>query len=237
MDWKSLTNSAYAPYSGIREVCEVVGKSGKRYPGVRVENISYPLTIHPDQSAVSQCLSRGDTPEALILPESADIPSHRKTFWKESFNISVTTARSPEPDSWYNPFIAVDETHLPHLRKLLDQAVTPNSDFQVSCLLRISDGRYIPGVNVEYPDWQTGLCAERVAIATAFAFGVSVFDELYVHARKGEFVSPCGACRQVIAEHMPDHPVHMYHGDQTSSTLYSSHLLPYIFTSTELNRS
>lgn len=237
MNWKSLTSSAYVPFSGNSEVCEVVGKNGKHYPGVRVENISYPLTIHADQSAISQCLSQGDHPETLILPDESILPNHRRRMWEEEFDLSVTTNASAQPDKWYNPFLKAEIDPFPVLQELLDQAVTPNSDFQVSCLLKISDGRYIPGVNVEYSDWQTGLCAERVAIATAFAFGISVFEDLFVHARKGEFVSPCGACRQVIGEHMPQNPVHMYHGDRTQSTLYTSHLLPYTFTSTDLNKS
>ncbi len=237
MDWKLLTNSAYVPFSGEREVCVVEGKSGKYYPGVRVENISYPLTIHADQSAISQCLSQGDQPQKLTAPKSFHIPEHRRQFWESDFSISFEFGDSLPSENWYNPFLKSDISVFPTLQKLLDQAVTPNSDFQVSCLLKISDGRYIRGVNVEFSDWQTGLCAERVAIATAYAFGVSSFDELFVHARKGEFVSPCGACRQVICEHFPNQPVHMFHGDLTESTIYSSYLLPYSFTSTDLNKT
>lgn len=235
MKWNSLINSAYAPYSNLKNVVALRGKSGEWYPGVRIENMSFPLTIHEDQSAISQCLSRKDTPSELYLPEGSNLPENRLTFWDKEFGVSCHQSPDIPAQDWYNPFIKINETEKETLTELLDFAVTPNSDFQVSCLLKISDGRYIPGVNIEYSDWQTGLCAERVALAAALAFGISNFEYLHVHAPKSEFVSPCGACRQVIIEHLPNHPVHLTHSDQTSCTYFSSHLLPYTFSSNLLH--
>ena len=235
MNWKSLKDNAYVPYSEQPEVCAVKGKSGSWYPGVRIENISYPLTIHAEQSAVCQCLSNADTPLELHLPDEP-LPENRTVFWEKEFDMTIVRDSSATPEPWYSPFISVESNEKQVLKELLDYAVTPNSDFQVSCLLKLSDGRYIPGVNIEFSDWQTGLCAERVALSKALAFGFTNFEQLMVHARRGEYVSPCGTCRQVILEHMPDHPVSMLHGNETTSTLYSSHLLPYSFTA-DINES
>lgn len=236
MKWKSLTDSAYAPYSGINNVAALLGESGNWYPGVRVENVSYPLTITADQSALFQCLSRKDTPEELYLHENFVLPEFRKKLWEQEYNLKVATSEEIQAKEWYNPYVKINKTEKDTLKELLNYAVTPNSDFQVSCLLKTTDGKYIPGVNIEVSDWQTGLCAERVALSTALAFGVSNFEYLHVHAPKSDFVSPCGACRQVIIEHMPEKLVYLTHADQTTCSFYTSHLLPFTFSSNQLNR-
>ncbi len=236
MKWKSLTDSAYTPYSGKRNVAALLGKSGKLYPGVRVENVSYPLTITADQSALFQCLSRKDTPAELNLPEDFELPEFRKKLWEQEFNLKINVQKEIQHTDLYDPYIEISNTELNALSDLLDYAVTPNSDFQVACLIKTTDGKYIPGVNIEISDWQTGLCAERVAISTALAFGVSDFEYLHVYAPKSDFVSPCGACRQVIIEHMPEKLVYLTHADQTTCSFYMSHLLPFSFSSRQLNK-
>ena len=81
-----------------------------------------------------------------------------------------------------------------------DQAYAPYSGFAVGAALLAGDGRVFTGCNVENLSYSLSQCAERVAITTAIAAGARDFLALAVVAETAEPVSPCGACRQVMAE-------------------------------------
>lgn len=75
------------------------------------------------------------------------------------------------------------------------------SNFPVGAALRGASGRIYQGVNVENASFGLTNCAERVAIGAAVAAGEKEFTAIAVASRTG--VTPCGACRQVLAEFAP----------------------------------
>ena len=78
------------------------------------------------------------------------------------------------------------------------RAYAPYSNYQVGAALRTSSGRIYTGCNVENVAYPTSMCAERVAIFKAVSEGERKFEVIAVVTSNGG--SPCGGCRQVLAE-------------------------------------
>lgn len=78
------------------------------------------------------------------------------------------------------------------------RAYAPYSKYQVGAALRTTSGRIFTGVNVENAAYPTSICAERVAVFKAISEGEREFDTIAVVTDNGG--SPCGSCRQVLAE-------------------------------------
>jgi cytidine deaminase len=74
----------------------------------------------------------------------------------------------------------------------------PYSHYPVGAALRTKTGRVFSGVNIENAAYPSGICAERVAIFKAISEGEREFDVIAVVTNNGG--SPCGSCRQVMAE-------------------------------------
>ena len=88
------------------------------------------------------------------------------------------------------------------LLKLLDNAYTPISHFNVSSIITMKDGKEINGVNVEDASTRAGTCAERTAIYSAIAAGYKKGDckEINVMVSSGKIGTPCFVCRQMLLE-------------------------------------
>lgn len=78
------------------------------------------------------------------------------------------------------------------------RAYAPYSHYWVGAALLTADGLVIQGCNVENASYGATICAERVALTAAVAQGKRDFIAMAVATKNGG--SPCGTCRQVMAE-------------------------------------
>src|SRR4030066_1907658 len=74
------------------------------------------------------------------------------------------------------------------------------SKFHVGAALLTEDGKVYTGCNVESSSYSLTICAERTAIFKAISEGEREFKAIAVAADTEDFISPCGACRQVISD-------------------------------------
>ncbi|CQR25448.1 cytidine deaminase [Streptococcus varani] len=122
--------------------------------------------------------------------------------------------------------------------KLIEQAIkasqfayVPYSHFPVGAALVTGDGQVFSGCNIENAAYPLTNCAERTAIFKAISEGVTDFKELVVYGKTDKPISPCGACRQVMAEFFEqDLPVTLVAKDQSTVVMTVKELLPYSFT-------
>ncbi len=85
-------------------------------------------------------------------------------------------------------------------RSVRDNAHAPYSKFKVGAAIRAASGNVYVGCNVENVAYPEGTCAEAGAIAAMIAGGDTRISEVAVIADSPKPVSPCGGCRQKIAE-------------------------------------
>jgi cytidine deaminase len=112
-------------------------------------------------------------------------------------------------------------------------AYAPYSNYPVGAALRTKTGRFYTGVNVENAAYPHTMCAERIAIFKAVSEGETEFEVIAVVTNNGG--SPCGGCRQVMAEFGLDTIVLIADGDgNLQKELTVSELLPEAFTPAHL---
>jgi len=85
-------------------------------------------------------------------------------------------------------------------RRARENAYAPYSHFAVGAALQTKSGRIFTGCNVENLSFGLTICAERNAIGTAAVAGELEFAAIAIVADSKAPVTPCGACRQVLAE-------------------------------------
>jgi cytidine deaminase len=111
-------------------------------------------------------------------------------------------------------------------RMARERAYAPYSKFQVGAALIATDGRIFTGCNVENISFGLTMCAERVALGNALAEGVREFAAIAIVADTARPVSPCGACRQVLAEFNSDLAIHLGTLDGSRESFRLTELLP-----------
>ena len=115
------------------------------------------------------------------------------------------------------------------------RAYVPYSHYPVGSSLRTKTGRIYTGVNVENAAYPQTMCAERVAIYKAVSEGEKEFEVITVVTDNGG--SPCGGCRQVMAEFGLDTIVIMADGSgRIVKETTVKELLPEAFTPDQLEK-
>ena len=111
------------------------------------------------------------------------------------------------------------------------KAYVPYSHFPIGAVLVAKDGTIFTGVNVENASFGLTNCGERTAIFKAVSEGYQDFSEIVIYGQTEKPISPCGACRQVMAEFMsPDAKVTLIAKDKSVKVMTLGDLLPYSFT-------
>lgn len=101
------------------------------------------------------------------------------------------------------PLDAVPADLLTAARTAFERAYAPYSGFRVGAALRGADGVVDAGANVENASYGLSRCAEQSAIQALATRGGRAFSEVVVVADADPPATPCGACRQVLAEFGP----------------------------------
>ena len=240
---QAAADRSHAPYSRMPAGCAVLLADGQWTSAPRVENASFPLTIPALQGALALAALSGGTPAVvahsrpLTDADLAQIAQATEATW-----------RLAEPD------VAVMDGHMPPVvgepvpltldlpppRDADDgvalavaaasRAAVPASAFPVGAVAVDADGRMVAGANVEVVgDWTRGLCAERTALVAAIAAGLGPVRRLYIACTLAPGGTPCGACRQVIAELAPEAEVVIWRGSEAPETTTPDALLPGAF--------
>jgi cytidine deaminase len=117
-------------------------------------------------------------------------------------------------------------------KEVMKKAYAPYSNFKVGVAALVDDGRVVVGCNSENASYGVGLCAECGLISSLTASGGGRLIAVVCVDGDGNFLSPCGRCRQLLFEHggnemllmTPDGPKPM------------SYILPWAFGPEDLNK-
>lgn len=121
--------------------------------------------------------------------------------------------------------------------EVLQNSYSEYSNFKVAAAIRMNDGKIITGVNVENASFGLTNCAERTALFTAYTQGYRKEDikEMLLTTEQDSFISPCGACRQVMRELIEDDTlIHITNNKGDVKTVQNKELLPFAFTEKDL---
>ncbi|XP_045027088.1 cytidine deaminase [Daphnia magna] len=112
-----------------------------------------------------------------------------------------------------------------------EKAYCPYSKFAVGAALLCEDGTIVDGCNVENVSYGLTICAERAAICKAISQEQKSFKCIAICAEMEDyFVSPCGACRQVLAEFNTGMEVYLCKPNNDIVKTSVTKLLPLSFT-------
>ena len=121
--------------------------------------------------------------------------------------------------------------------KARSNSYSPYSNFKVGAVCILNTGEYVLGCNVENASYGLCNCAERTALFRAYAMGYRK-DDIVAMSIAGATdgpISPCGACRQVMAELLnPQTPVYLTNVKQDVKETTVEELLPYSFSGSDL---
>ncbi len=235
---------AHVPYSRRPAGAAMQLADGRTVAAPRLENASFPLTIPALTGAWALAAVAGAPPVAVALtrpfgpaerafldevaaadgggqwrfpaPDRAEREPSGVAGAPASFEIAGRTGDSDADGAQ----LAFEASH---------RAVVPASGFRVGAVVEDAGGRCVAGANVEHSaDWTRGLCAERVALVAARAAGLSDVRRVFVACAPAPGGTPCGGCRQVLAELAPGADVVLWTGAAPERTTVDA-LLPGAF--------
>jgi len=238
---ESFLHRAYVPFSNAPTAAIALLEDGTWIPGVRVESASFSLTIPALVNAYTTAVAYGHRSRvsALVLSRPlqrgeaayvSDLPGGPWTALAPDVWVPGDDGSLPAPAHCLDPALShaadAPESGIRAAREAAGHAHVPASDYPVGAVLELGDGRLFAGVNVEHPDWSRILCAERNVVGTAYSYGDRSVSSLFLTCTTDPEGTPCGACRQILAELTPDAALWMdRHRDAPENTDPSA-LLP-----------
>ena len=132
-----------------------------------------------------------------------------------------------------------------HQSELLREAVlakvnsySPYSNFRVGAAALLKDGTIIKGSNIENASYGLSMCAERVCLYNVYSQGYNKNDIVgfAISGDTTDFISPCGACRQVMCELLNETcSVFMMNVKDEFKEVKVRKLLPFYFKGDDIN--
>ena len=120
--------------------------------------------------------------------------------------------------------------------KAKEASVSPYSNFRVGSSLLTAGEKIYTGCNVENSTFGLTLCAERNAIFKAMSEGERKFKAIVIASDSPDYISPCGACRQIIYDHCGEIDVICTNLKGEYKIFKTSELLPFAFGDKDLNK-
>jgi len=121
-------------------------------------------------------------------------------------------------------------------KKAMQNAYVPYSNFMVGAAVLMKSGKIYTGANIENSSYGATVCAERVAIFKAISEGETEIKEIAVVTETETPSSPCGICRQVIAEFCDDAIIFLANTNGNVIETSLKELLPVAFTKKNLRK-
>jgi cytidine deaminase len=129
----------------------------------------------------------------------------------------------------------MDYKHLAELAiKAKQNALPTYSNFHVGAALLAMNDKPFTGCNVESSSYSLTICAERNAIFKAISEGEREFKAIAVAGDTEDFISPCGACRQVISDLCGEIDIVLVNSNGEYIVKKTSELLPFAFGDKDL---
>lgn len=121
-----------------------------------------------------------------------------------------------------------NEELIQEAKKAMAFAYVPYSHFRVGAALLTKSGKVYTGCNIENASFGATNCAERTAIFKAVSEGETEFERIAVVSSEPIMTYPCGICRQVMTEFMPEGDV-VFEDGMKIQVIPMTQILPYRF--------
>lgn len=119
-----------------------------------------------------------------------------------------------------------DQELVQKAKEAMAYAYVPYSHFRVGAALLAKDGTVFQGCNIENASYGATNCAERTAIFKAVSEGYREFEAIAIVSGSGDYTPPCGICRQVLLEFLPEGRVILENEKEGCKVFSVQELLP-----------